>query len=692
MYITLAIGVVLGCSLVCNFRQRARARRMREEARRAAVAAALERAAVERRLAESEERFEWYAEHTENVVFRMAVPAGNHTYLNRAAIAYYGCSREELLANPALALQVLHPDHHQEFFRQWESIVSGRGCTPTEKEFRAFAKGGEIRWMEPHVRVVNDAQGNPAALEGLVRDVTEQRRTAHALRDTEEHLRRAQEVARIGSWHYDRKADTLRCSAKTCQITGYPEDMEVAPPHMLALTHPEDRERVDAAWAGALTGTPLDLEFRILTADTGEERWVYNRSEAEFDGDGECVVVTGVLLDITDRKRLEETLIQSQKMEAVGLLAGGVAHDFNNVLSVIMGYAELASDRCAQGRSPRPEIGQILDATERARQLVRQIAAFNRKTETRREPVLLNGEIAAIGEVWRRVLPRAVRLEFSLAPGLRPVSADPVQMHQVLMNLANNAVDAMQGAGLLTVATENARFDAQRCACCGTPLRGDWVRVSVADTGGGISPERLGRIFDSFYTTKEEGQGTGLGLYMVREIVTAHGGHVLCHSVSGEGSRFEVLLPPLSGEALPSPAPAPESAVPRGGGETILLVEDEPELAEINAAFLETGGYRVVTASNGAAALSFYGKYWPEVAAVVSDLNMPGMPASEYLRCLYEVNPETRLLTVSGFFSADQSLGRVPSGKARFLGKPYTRDDLLRALGALLGGGSGAAD
>ncbi|NLV39923.1 MAG: PAS domain-containing protein [Candidatus Hydrogenedentes bacterium] len=686
---TLAIGVLLGCSLLCNVRQHARARRMREEAGCAAEDAAAERAELERRLAEGEERFEWFAEHTENVVFRMAVPAGNHIYLNRAAIAYYECSREELFSNPASALQVLHPDHHQEFFRQWEGIVSGRGCTPTEKEFRAFTKDGDIRWMKPHVRVVNDAQGRPAALEGLVRDVTEQRRTAHALRDTEEHLRRAQEVARIGSWHYDLGTERLRCSAKTFQITGYAEGTDVTPQHMLDLTHPEDRERVDAAWAAALTGVPLDTEFRILTADRKETRWVYNRSEAESDGDGACVAVTGVLQDITERKQLELQLLQAQKMEAVGLLAGGIAHDFNNVLGVILGYAELAADRCGEGRDPRPEIGQILDATARARRLVRQIAAFNRRTATRHRPVSLNREIADVGEVWRRILPRSIRLEFRLADGLWPVSADPNQIDQILMNLANNAVDAMRGSGCLSVTTENTVRGGQACPCCGVPLQGEWVRVSVSDTGCGMAPEQMGRIFESFYTTRAEGQGTGLGLYMAREIVTDHGGHIFCRSAPGEGARFEILLPALPAQSLPEPQPKPVPDALRRGGETLLLVEDEPELLAINTAFLESGGYAVLTARDSEEALALYAEKGRETAAVVSNLNMPGMPPAQYISRLRAVNPGLRLLIVSGYFTAGQACGGDPGPGTWFLGKPYGREDLLRMVAVMLGDGPG---
>lgn len=687
MYMTLAMAALLGGALVHILRQRSQADRMREDAGRAAEDAAAARAEVERRLAESEERFEWYAEHTDDIVFRMAVPAGNHTYVNRAALAYYGSTREELLSNPALALRVLHPDHHEEFFRQWESIVSGRGCTPRDQEFRALTKDGEIRWMEHHVRVVNDAQGRPAALEGLVRDVTEQRRTAHALRDTEEHLRRAQEVARIGSWHYDLRAESLRCSAKTYQITGYAEGTEVTPRHMLSLTHPEDMERTEAAWAAALKGAPLDLEFRILTAGSGELRWVYNRSEAEFDENGACVVVTGVLLDITDRKQLESQLLQAQKMEAVGLLAGGVAHDFNNVLGVILGYAELASDRCGRGRDPLPAIGQILDATERARQLVRRMAAFNRKTETRRAPVSLNREIGGIGEVWRRILPRSVRLEFHLAEDLRPVSADANQLDQVLMNLANNAVDAMQGSGCLSVTTGNAVLEGQACPCCGAFLRGDWVRVSVSDTGCGIAPEKIGRIFESFYTTKEAGHGTGLGLYMAREIVADHGGHIVCRSAPGEGACFEILLPALPAQALPEPQARPVPAARRRGGETLLLVDDEPELLAINTAFLESGGYRVVTARDSAEALALYAEKWREIAAVVSDLNMPGTPPARHIAQLRSVNPGLRLLTVSGFFTMAQACGGNPGPGTWFLGKPYGRDDLLRTVAVMLENG-----
>ena len=692
MYWTFAIAVLLGAVLVDGHRRRGHARRALEEARRAAEAAAAKRADLERRLAECEERFEWYAERTEDVVFRMAVPAGNHAYVNRAALAYYGCSREELLSNPALALLVLHPDHHEEFFRQWESIVAGRGCTPREQDFRALTRSGEVRWMEHHVRVVNDAQGSPVALEGLVRDVTEQRRTAHALRDTEERLRRAQEVARIGSWHYDLGTGTLRCSSKTHQITGYAEGTEVTPQDMLDLTHPEDRERVDAAWATALTGVPLDTEFRILTADRKETRWVYNRSEAESDGDGACVAVTGVLQDITERKQLEFQLLQAQKMEAVGLLAGGIAHDFNNVLGVILGYAELAADRCGEGRDPRPEIGQILDATARARRLVRQIAAFNRRTETRRRPVSLNREIAGVGEVWRRILPRSIRLEFRLADGLRPVSADPNQLDQILMNLANNAVDAMRGSGCLSVTTENTVHEGQACPCCGISLQGEWVRVSVSDTGCGMAPEQMGRIFESFYTTKAEGQGTGLGLYMAREIVTDHGGHIFCHSTPGEGACFEMLLPALPAQALPEPPAKPGPAARRRGGETLLLVEDEPELLAINTAFLESGGYAVLTARDSAEALALYAEKGREIAAVVSDLNMPGMPPAQYISRLRAVNPGLRLLTVSGFFTAAQACGGDPGPGTWFLGKPYGREDLLRTVAVMLGDGPGTGD
>lgn len=692
MYWTFAIAALLGGSLIYGLRQRAALRRVREDARRAEEAHAAKCADLEERLARSEERFDWYAEHTEDIVFQMSVPGGEYTYINQAALDYHQYSREEFFSNPFLVVQMLHPDYHEEFRRQWEGIVAGRGCEPAELDYRIHNKSGELRWLHHHARVVNDAQGRPMAVEGLVRDITERRQAQHALRNTEEHLRRAQEVAGIGIWRYDVKADTVQCSAKTYQITGYAEGTEIASRHMLDLTHPEDRERVDAAWAAALVGQPLDLEFRILTADRKEVRWVYNRSEAEFDENGERVVFTGVLQDITERKLLEAQLLQAQKMEAVGLLAGGVAHDFNNVLSVILGYAELASDRCGRGRDPRPEIGQILDAAERARQLVRQIAAFNRKTETRRAPMSLNREIEGIGEVWRRVLPQAVRLEFRLAENLQPVCADPNQLDQILMNLANNAVDAMQGSGCLSITTENAVLEGSACPCCGILLGGEWVRISVSDTGCGISPEKLGRIFESFYTTKAEGHGTGLGLYMVREIVTDHGGHISCRSTPGEGACFEILLPALPAQSLPAPPVKPGPAARQRGGETLLLVEDEPSLLAINTAFLESGGYCVLAARDSAEALALYGEKWREIAAVVSDLNMPGMPPAQYISKLRAVNPGLRLLTVSGFFTAAQACGGDPGPHTWFLGKPYGRDDLLRTVAVMLGGGPGAGD
>lgn len=202
----------------------------------------------------------------------------------------------------------------------------------------------------------------------------------------------------------------------------------------------------------------------------------------------------------------------------------------------------------------------------------------------------------------------------------------------------------------------------------------------------------MGRIFESFYTTKAEGQGTGLGLYMAREIVADHGGHIFCRSTPGEGASFEILLPALPAQSLPEPQAKPGPAARRRGGEILLLVEDEPELLAINTAFLESGGYAVLTARDSAEALALYAEKWREIAAVVSDLNMPGMPPAQYISRLRAVNPGLRLLTVSGFFTAAQACGGDPGPGTWFLGKPYGREDLLRTVAVMLGDGPGTGD
>ncbi len=672
-------------ALVDGYWRFVRVPRLRETNQRLESELAERCASLSRQLRASEECFDWYADKTRDIVYRMSVPEGAYTYINRAAMEYHKYSREEFTANPMLIVKMLHPDYHEIFASEWASIIAGKGCAP-ERDFRIYNKEGELRWLHHDTRIVCDEDNRPVAVEGLVVDITDKKRTENALRDSEANLRRAQEVAQLGIWRLDTESGNVELSAQAYKVFGIEEGTRVTTERFWRMVHPGDRDAVDAAWKASLDGAPFDLEYRVGTSSEEGERWVHSRAELEYGEDGAVRGAVGIIRNITGRKQLESQLLQAQKMEAIGTLAGGIAHDFNNVLSVIMGYTEIVSSKLKDHAEYASDLKHVWDATERARNLVSQIVTFSRKVEPQRAPVSLGREITRIQEIWKRILPRAVQIEGCAADDLKLVSADANQLDQVFMNLATNAVDAMRGSGRLTVSAENATVTDYQCRRCGEIVNGEMVRITVSDTGCGIAPENMDRIFETFYTTKDVGQGTGLGLSSVLGIIERHGGHIECQSVLGKGTDFHIYLPALAADEVPSresesrPYRLPE------GNETILLVDDEEDVLEINDAFLSAAGYKVLTAGNGEDALALYREEKLLVDLIVTDLNMPGMGVDRYMQGIVDINPQAKILAISGYFSAAEASRRLPPHVACFLGKPYCRADLLRAVRKVLDG------
>ena len=677
-FLFLICGICLLCLLDAYWRFY-RTPRLLETARRTELALSNQRDACSKQLAACQERFDWYAGKSRDIVYQMSVPGASYTYVNQAAIDYHGFTRAEFLSKPMLIADMLHPAYQQVFADEWAKVIIDPDYQDA-RDFQIYNKHGELRWLHHDVRVVCDDARNPILLDGLVVDITDQKRTENALRESEANLRRAQEVAQLGIWQFDVARDTIACSPQAYRILDITPDTHIAPERFWELVHPEDREQVGTAWTAAFSGSPFDVEYRIVTATPGMVRWVYNRAEMEFNDDGTSRVALGVILDITGRKMLEAELMQAQRMEAIGRVAGGIAHDFNNTLSVILGYAEILSRRLEAHPEYKEEISSILDATERARGLVRQIVTYSRKVAPQRLPIDINHELNRLHEVWRRVLPRSIEIIMALDSGLPLVSADKGQVEQVLMNLATNAVDAMGGSGRMTVTTDALTLHEHRCTRCGTPMDGPMVRITVSDTGCGIPPENLDKIFDSFFTTKEPGLGTGLGLSSVLGIVERHGGHIECESVVDSGTRFHVYLPALSDQATEAPRPVEAHAEEPTGTETILLVDDEEDLRDINQAFLTSAGYTVITACNGKETLEQLQAHARQFDLILTDLNMPGMSVDAYIGGITALNPDAKIIAISGYFSIAEIAKKAPEGITSFLGKPYYRADLLRAV------------
>jgi nitrogen-specific signal transduction histidine kinase len=386
--------------------------------------------------------------------------------------------------------------------------------------------------------------------------------------------------------------------------------------------------------------------------------------------------------DVTEKERLRLQLQQSQRLESLGQLAGGVAHDFNNLLAVILGYASFIERRAAEGSADQRDVTAIREAGERATRLTRQLLAFARREVVRPTVLDLTGVVLEMEQLLRRTIGEHVVLETSLAPDLWPIMADDGQLEQVLVNLAVNARDAMPQGGTLTLDTENVDVDAAYAQARPGLAPGRYVRLRVSDTGVGMTPEVAAKAFEPFFTTKPKGQGTGLGLATIHGIVTQAGGHVQIYSEPGLGTTFTVLLPTT--EAAAPDAPATDDDRAPGGGETILVVEDEPAMLEVTRRILDANGYTVLTAGRGTEAVKIAAEHDGPIDLLLSDVVMPYMLGKEVAARVGALRPGIQVLFMSGYAqNVIGPIGDLADGR-QIIDKPFTEAVLLQRLTALL--------
>ena len=387
-----------------------------------------------------------------------------------------------------------------------------------------------------------------------------------------------------------------------------------------------------------------------------------------------------------EKSKLESQLRQAQKMEALGTLAGGVAHDFNNILTAIIGYSELALDDAESGVvNPKP-MKEVIRAGNRAKELVIQILSFSRKLEPMLQPVSLNKVVLEAEAMFKRTIPRMISLEHNLADNLWLVNADANQLHQVIMNLGSNAADAMTNGGRLVFETENVTLDADYSKEHAGASPGDHVLLMVSDTGHGMDKETLERIFDPFFTQKAIGKGTGLGLATVYGIVKNHGGYTICYSEPGQGTTFKVYLPAIeSNEETRSVAKIDEAEF-FGGSETILLVDDDEALRNLGQRILSPLGYKSLLAETGEEALRVYQEKGAAIDLIILDISMPGMGGHKCLQELLKINPKVKVVISSGYSRNGQLKDTLASGAAGNIPKPFSKSEMLKTVREVLDG------
>jgi len=393
------------------------------------------------------------------------------------------------------------------------------------------------------------------------------------------------------------------------------------------------------------------------------------------------MLFTVILRDITEKRRAEAQLLRSQRLESVGTLAGGLAHDLNNILAPIMVSVRLLERKLAgdpEGLECVAMLGQLAD---RGANIVRQVLSFARGAEGDRVPTQMKHIIREVADILRETLPKSIQVKQEIPSDLWPARVDANQMHQVLMNLAVNARDAMAGQGTLTLSAQNVNLDEHFAQMHPEAQSGEYVSISVADTGIGIPPEHLDRIFDPFFTTKPHGEGTGLGLSTTIGIVRAHEGFINVYSEPGKGTRFRIYLPAHLAEAASSPDErSVRQPLPVGHGELVMVVDDESHVREMTGRTLIAFGYKVLLAEDGTAAVSLFAQHSEQVAAVVLDMMMPFMDGLVTARALRRMDPNVRLIGSSGLMEKRRVAEAEEAGFSGFLSKPYTADELLRIL------------
>jgi PAS domain S-box-containing protein len=650
-----------------------------------------DRARAEQALRESEERYRSLVESAQDTIFT-ADADGRFLYVNNAASEALGLTPHQVIGR---TVDELFPAQVAERYRAGVRQVIETGRTLTTEDESEVA--GQLRWFSTIVSPMRDDEGQIVAAQAIVREITTRKLAEERLTRSEERLHQAIRVADIGFFDHDHLKNERYWSPELRQIAGLGRDDPLPPhpsthrPEEVWWMHPDDRstiiEAVRRAHAPQSDGF-YDVEYRFIRPD-GAIRWMKVRSQTFFRGEGDArhpVRTVGGGQDITDRKqaeaervRLQEQLTQAQKMESVGRLAGGVAHDFNNMLSVIQGHVELALRTVAPDDGIRADLEEIRAAARRASDLTRQLLAFARRQVVAPKVLDLNAAVTASLAMLRRLIGEDLALTWTPSPDAGRVRIDPSQLDQVLTNLAANARDAIDGVGHVTVTTRRVTRTGDDTTRREGTVPESYAVLEVADTGRGMDADTTAHLFEPFFTTKPVGRGTGLGLATVYGIVKQNDGYVEVDSELGRGTMVRIFLPGVDADVTGATTDMAAGS-PQSGHETVLLVEDESAVLRLSKIVLERFGYTVLTAGTPGEAIQIFQTHEGHVHLLVTDVVMPEMNGRELAARLRESRPELKALFVSGYSASALAPRGVLDEGVHFLQKPFSLEDLAASV------------
>jgi PAS domain S-box-containing protein len=641
-----------------------------------------ERKIAEQALKESEERLQLVMEGSQLGYWDWDIETGG-VRRNKHWAEMLGYTLKEIEESVHQWTDLHHPDDRA---AAWQSINDHlEGKTSAHRmEYRMRAKNGQYRWILDQARIVKrNAEGKPIRMSGTHTDITERKWAENELIGKDALLRAMVRNLPFDFWARDIGQRVIIQSDESIRFWG---DLSGT-----FLEDDQSSEEIIRQWKAnnsAVMAGKVISEDCTYTSQTGEQR--------EFHGlvvpirEGETILgILGINIDITERKQaerekqeLQSQLVQAQKMEAIGTLAGGIAHDFNNILGAIIGYSEMARDACPSDSDIARDLEKVLAAAQRSAELVKQILAFSRQSKADSVPLQPAPLIKEAIKLLRPALPTTIEIKQTLDGATRNILANPTQIHQIVLNICTNAFHAMEDTGgVLAITLQETALYPQDLKQYPSVQPGNFVKLTISNTGPEIPKEILNRIFDPYFTTKEVGKGTGLGLSVVHGIVSSMGGFITCESERGHGVEFHIFIPAIEAESI---AATKEDDVELTGKERILLIDDEELLVDVGKSMLERLGYQVTTRSSSLDALETFQNQPQDFDAIITDQTMPGMTGFDLARRMLQIRPDIPIILCTGYSSIINEEQAHRYGIKGFVTKPFSKKELGSKLRMVL--------
>ncbi|MFT6690630.1 MAG: PAS domain S-box-containing protein [Colwellia sp.] len=619
----------------------------------------------------------------------------NITYLNRSFIQTFGYTLNDI---PTLTdwWSRAYPDYD---YRQWVINTWQTRMEQAEGEHRTFipvelnicCKNGMTKTVIVSAASISESFNDVHMV--ILYDITERKRAEEALLESDKDYIRIQEHAQFGLWTLDLVNNILTWSDENYRILGVQNEKIITYEKFLEIVHPDDTEYLNTKWMATVNGNDTyDIEHRLLV--DGEIKWVRQAATVVSNEDGKAIKAIGITQDITERKKIDKALLdsqrqlhQSQKIEAIGQLTGGIAHDFDNILGIITGYVVLAKQYSIITKDTKQTryLTNISDATNRAINLVSKMLVFVRKYETTNiVPLYLQSVLKDEYYLFFTGLPSSIKINMTIDNTLPNILLDITEFDQLLVNIVTNACDSMDEVGIIDIRLGWSLIDSTTCSSCQKKLDNNWIELSVTDSGAGIESDLLTRIFDPFYTSKEVGKGTGLGLSVTHGIMHAHGGHIIVESEVSTGTTFRLLFPPHNKEytkVIIEDEVTPQITIKL---HEILVVDDEISLTELMGEYLETFGYKATTVSSSIKALELFKEQPDKFSLVITDQTMPELTGGELIKQIREIRADLPIILNSGY-SEYMNTEKAAKLDIMYLQKPINLADVVNLINELLG-------